>query len=332
MASTPTQVDPLLVPDTKRFVVFPIQHPDLWQLYKQAVASFWTVEEVDLSRDLADWAKLTPNEQHFVRHVLAFFAASDGIVNENLVERFMTAVQVAEARSFYALQIAIEAVHAEMYSLLINTYVSDPDLRADLFNAIETFPAIRKKADWAMRWTADTAAPLAEVLVAFAAVEGIYFSGSFAAIFWLKKRGLMPGLTTSNLFISRDEGLHVQFATTLFAKFSVGRPSAARIVQIVTEAVAIEQEFLCEALPVELLGMNSALMRQYIEYVADRLLLMLGVREHYNTKNPFDFMDNISMENKSNFFEHRVSEYQRPGVMDAVAGRAQHDFCTDVDF
>ena len=324
------EVDPLLVPNTRRFVVFPIQHADLWAMYKQAVASFWTVEEVDLSRDIADWDKLTSNEQHFIKHVLAFFAASDGIVNENLVERVMSAVQVAEARSFYAMQIAMEAVHSEMYSLMIDTYVHDAATRTQLFNAIETFPAIRKKADWAMRWTADTSVPLAEVLVAFAAVEGIYFSGSFAAIFWIKKRGLMPGLTMSNLFISRDEGLHVEFAAALFSKFTVGRPSVERITQIITEAVAIEQEFLCEALPVELLGMNSTLMRQYIEFVADRLLLMLGAPVHYNAQNPFDFMENISMDNKSNFFERRVAEYQRLGVVGARDDN--HTFSTDAEF
>lgn len=306
--------EPLLRDNPRRFVIFPIQYPDIWQMYKKAEASFWTAEEVDLSKDLSDWETLKDSEKHFIKHVLAFFAASDGIVNENLVERFSQEVQVTEARCFYGFQIAMENVHSEMYSLLIDTYIRDPKEREFLFNAIETLPCVKKKADWALQWIGSKSATFGERIVAFAAVEGIFFSGSFASIFWLKKRGLMPGLTFSNELISRDEGLHTDFACLMF-KHLVQKPSAARVLAIVRDAVAIEQEFLTDALPVRLLGMNCELMAQYIEFVADRLLLDLIGEKHYNTKNPFDFMNLISLEGKTNFFEKKVAEYQKWGVM-----------------
>ncbi|KAL2767041.1 ribonucleoside-diphosphate reductase subunit M2 B isoform 2, partial [Daubentonia madagascariensis] len=267
--------EPLLRKSSRRFVIFPIQYPDIWKMYKQAQASFWTAEEVDLSKDLPHWNKLKSDEKYFISHILAFFAASDGIVNENLVERFSQEVQVPEARCFYGFQILIENVHSEMYSLLIDTYIRDPKKREFLFNAIETMPCVKKKADWALRWIADRKSTFGERVVAFAAVEGIFFSGSFAAIFWLKKRGLMPGLTFSNELISRDEGLHCDFACLMF-QYLVNKPSEERVREIIVEAVQIEQEFLTEALPVGLIGMNCILMKQYIEFVADRLLVELG--------------------------------------------------------
>ncbi|BGP52095.1 Ribonucleotide-diphosphate reductase (RNR), small subunit [Rhodotorula kratochvilovae] len=307
--------EPILRETQERFVLFPIQYQEVWAHYKRAQASFWTAEEMDISKDLWDWdGRLTDNERHFVSHVLAFFAASDGIVNENLVERFSSEVQIAEARCFYGFQIMMENIHSEVYSLLIETYVRDPAQRDRLFNAIDTIPAIRKKADWALRWISDPRAVFGERLVAFAAVEGIFFSGSFASIFWLKKRGLMPGLTFSNELISRDEGLHTDFACLLFSHLE-RRPSPRRIAQIVREAVEIEKEFLTDALPVGLIGMNARLMRQYIEFVADRLLVALGNDKLYGAENPFDFMEMISMEGKTNFFEKRVSDYQKAGVM-----------------
>lgn len=305
--------EPLLRENPRRFVVFPIEYPDIWRMYKKAVASFWTVEEVDLSRDQNDWDRLSSNEQHFISHVLAFFAASDGIVNENLVERFSQEVQVTEARCFYGFQMAIENVHSEMYSILIDTYIKDPERREHLFNAIETMPAVKRKADWALAWIDNREATFGERIIAFAAVEGIFFSGSFAAIFWLKKRGLMPGLTFSNELISRDEGLHCDFAVLMF-RHLVQRPSAERILEIIRDAVAIEQEFLTTALPVSMIGMNCSLMSAYIEFVADRLLVDLGVGKYYKTANPFDFMNMISLDGKSNFFERRVGEYQKIGV------------------
>ena len=284
-------------------------------MYKKAEASFWTAEEVDLSKDLHDWNnRLTDDERYFVSHVLAFFAASDGIVNENLVERFSGEVQVPEARCFYGFQIMMENIHSEMYSLLIDTYIKEPKQRTYLFNAVDTIPCIRKKADWAVRWIQDKESTFAQRLVAFAAVEGIFFSGSFASIFWLKKRGLMAGLTFSNELISRDEGLHTDFACLLFSHLN-NRPSKQAVQDIITEAVAIEQEFLTDALPCALLGMNSTLMKQYIEFVADRLLLALGNSKYYNASNPFDFMENISLAGKTNFFEKRVGDYQKAGVM-----------------
>lgn len=306
--------EPLLVGTTRRFVLFPIQYPEIWQMYKKAEASFWTAEEMDLSKDLHDWTnRLNDKERHFISHVLAFFAASDGIVNENLVERFSNEVQVAEARCFYGFQIMMENVHSETYSLLIDTYIKDPARREYLFDAIETIPCIKRKADWALRWISDRRASFAERLVAFAAVEGIFFSGSFASIFWLKKRGLMPGLTFSNELISRDEGMHTDFACLLFSHLR-RRPHSKLVEKIITEAVTIEQEFLTDALPVALIGMNAKLMCQYIEFVADRLLVALGNDKVYAVTNPFDFMDMISLQGKTNFFEKRVSDYAKAGV------------------
>uniref|UniRef100_A0A2K6KZ68 ribonucleoside-diphosphate reductase n=1 Tax=Rhinopithecus bieti TaxID=61621 RepID=A0A2K6KZ68_RHIBE len=334
--------EPLLRKSSRRFVIFPIQYPDIWKMYKQAQASFWTAEEVDLSKDLPHWNKLKADEKYFISHILAFFAASDGIVNENLVERFSQEVQVPEARCFYGFQILIENVHSEMYSLLIDTYIRDPKKRycwdfiykillmGILFNAIETMPYVKKKADWALRWIADRKSTFGERVVAFAAVEGIFFSGSFAAIFWLKKRGLMPGLTFSNELISRDEGLHCDFACLMF-QYLVNKPSEERVREIIVDAVQIEQEFLTEALPVGLIGMNCILMKQYIEFVADRLLVELGFSKvmYFQAENPFDFMENISLEGKTNFFEKRVSEYQRFAVM---AETTDNVFTLDADF
>ncbi|XP_035449991.1 ribonucleoside-diphosphate reductase subunit M2 [Spodoptera frugiperda] len=322
------QKEPLLRDNPRRFVIFPIQYPDIWEMYKKAEASFWTVEEVDLSKDLSDWETLKDSERHFIKHVLAFFAASDGIVNENLVERFSQEVQVTEARCFYGFQIAMENVHSEMYSLLIDTYIRDPKERDFLFNAIETLPCVKKKADWALQWIGSKSATFAERIIAFAAVEGIFFSGSFASIFWMKKRGLMPGLTFSNELISRDEGLHTDFACLMY-RHVVQKPSKERVLQIIKDAVVIEQEFLTDALPVRLLGMNCELMSDYIEFVADRLLLELIGEKHYNTKNPFDFMNLISLEGKTNFFEKKVSEYQKWGVM---ANQMDNVFTLDAEF
>ncbi|KAK0623259.1 ribonucleotide reductase [Immersiella caudata] len=307
--------EPLLRENAQRFVLFPIKYHEIWQMYKKAEASFWTAEEIDLSKDMHDWNnKLNDDEKYFISHILAFFAASDGIVNENLVERFSGEVQVPEARCFYGFQIMMENIHSETYSLLIDTYIKEPAQRTHLFNAIDTIPAIRKKADWALRWIADKESTFGQRLVAFAAVEGIFFSGAFASIFWLKKRGLMPGLTFSNELISRDEGLHTDFACLLFSHLN-NRPSKQVIQDIIIDAVRIEQEFLTEALPCALLGMNSNLMKQYIEFVADRLLVALGNEKIYKSTNPFDFMENISLGGKTNFFEKRVGEYQKAGVM-----------------
>ncbi|EFW98567.1 ribonucleotide reductase small subunit [Grosmannia clavigera kw1407] len=300
--------EPLLKENAQRFVLFPIKYHEIWQMYKKHEASFWTAEEIDLSKDLHDWNnRLNDDERFFVSHILAFFAASDGIVNENLVERFSAEVQVPEARCFYGFQIMMENVHSETYSLLIDTYIKDTAQRTHLFNAIDTIPCIRKKADWALKWISDRESTFAQRLVAFAAVEGIFFSGAFSSIFWLKKRGLMPGLTFSNELISRDEGLHTDFACLLFSHLK-NRPSKQLIEEIIVDAVKIEQEFLTEALPCALLGMNSTLMKQYIEFVADRLLVALGNDKVYNSTNPFDFMENISLGGKTNFFEKRVPE------------------------
>jgi len=320
--------EPLLAENPNRFVILPIQYNDIWMMYKKAQASFWTAEEVDLEWDLRDWNGLKDDERYFISHVLAFFAASDGIVNENLVERFMQEVQIPEARCFYGFQIAIENIHSEMYSQLIATLIKDKNERDRLFNAIENFPAIKKKADWALRWINSNNATYAERVVAFASVEGIFFSGSFASIFWLKKRGLMPGLTFSNELISRDEGLHTDFACLMF-KHLVNKPSKERILEIVTNAVEIECEFLTEALPVRLIGMNCDMMVEYIKFVADRLLLELGCDKFYNTVNPFDFMENISLEGKTNFFEKKVGEYQKMGVMNS---KEEAKFTLDADF
>ncbi|XP_019751798.1 ribonucleoside-diphosphate reductase subunit M2-like [Hippocampus comes] len=325
------EVEPLLKDNPRRFVIFPIQYHDIWRMYKKAEASFWTAEEVDLSKDTQHWEVLKEDEKFFISHVLAFFAASDGIVNENLVERFTQEVQVTEARCFYGFQIAMENIHSEMYSLLIDTYIKDPkerSLREYLFNAIETMPCVKKKADWALNWIGNKNATYGERVVAFAAVEGIFFSGSFAAIFWLKKRGLMPGLTFSNELISRDEGLHCDFACLMF-KHLVNKPSADTVTSIIRNAVEIEQEFLTQALPVKLIGMNCELMKRYIEFVADRLMMELGFSKLFGVENPFDFMENISLEGKTNFFEKRVGEYQRMGVM---ATNTDNTFTLDADF
>ncbi|KAF1981276.1 hypothetical protein K402DRAFT_398709 [Aulographum hederae CBS 113979] len=310
--------EPLLQENPQRFVLFPIKYHEIWQMYKKAEASFWTAEEIDLSKDLHDWNKrLNDDERFFISHILAFFAASDGIVNENLVERFSGEVQIPEARCFYGFQIMMENIHSETYSLLIDTYISEPKQRTYLFNAIDNIPAIRKKADWALRWISDANSTFATRLIAFAAVEGIFFSGAFASIFWLKKRGLMPGLTFSNELISRDEGMHTDFACLLFSHLK-HKPDTDAIRKVITEAVTIEQEFLTDALPCRLLGMNSDLMCQYIEFVADRLLLALGTTKIYNATNPFDFMENISLAGKTNFFEKRVGDYQKAGVMEST--------------
>jgi len=294
-------MEPILQENKNRFVLFPIEHNDIWSFYKKAEASFWTAEEIDLSQDLSDWEnRLTDNEKHFIKHVLAFFAASDGIVNENLAENFLSEVQYTEAKFFYGFQVAIENIHSETYSLLIDTYIKDSKEKAGLFNAIDTLECVRKKADWALRWIEKGS--FAERLVAFAAVEGIFFSGSFCSIFWLKKRGLMPGLAFSNELISRDEGLHCDFACLLYTKHLVNRLPKEQVIEIIKDAVEIEKEFILEALPVKLIGMNSDLMSQYIEFVADRLLLELGADKVYNVSNPFDFMDMISIEGKTNFF------------------------------
>ncbi|KAK6295045.1 ribonucleoside-diphosphate reductase subunit M2 [Coregonus clupeaformis] len=320
--------EPLLKENPRRFVIFPIKYHDIWQMYKKAEASFWTAEEVDLSKDTQHWESLKDEERYFISHVLAFFAASDGIVNENLVERFTQEVQVTEARCFYGFQIAMENIHSEMYSLLIDTYIKDPKERDYLFNAIETLPCVKRKADWALDWIGNRNAEFGERVVAFAAVEGIFFSGSFASIFWLKKRGLMPGLTFSNELISRDEGLHCDFACLMF-KHLVNKPSKETVTKLIRNAVEIEQEFLTKALPVKLIGMNCDLMTQYIEFVADRLMLELGFDKIYRVENPFDFMENISLEGKTNFFEKRVGEYQRMGVM---SGTTDNAFRLDADF
>lgn len=307
--------EPLLVENKRRFVLFPIKYHEVWQMYKKAEASFWTAEEIDLSKDMNDWNnRLNDNERYFISRVLAFFAASDGIVNENLVENFSAEVQIPEAKCFYGFQIMMENIHSETYSLLIDSYIKDPKEADFLLNAIETIPCIKKKADWAMRWMADKDALFGERLVAFAAVEGVFFSGSFASIFWLKKRGLMPGLTFSNELICRDEGLHTDFACLLFSHLQ-NRPDSVIVEKIITEAVEIEKEYFTHSLPVSLLGMNSKLMCQYVEFVADRLLVALGNKKLYNATNPFDFMENISLAGKTNFFEKRVSDYQKAGVM-----------------
>lgn len=310
-----------------RYALFPIRHPALWEMYKKHQASFWTAEEVDLSGDARDWEKLDAGERHFVTHVLAFFAASDGIVLENLLTRFSADVELPEARAFYAFQGAMENVHSETYALLIDTYVKDPAERSRLFNAIEQVPCVARKAAWAVRWIG-SAAPFAERLVAFAAVEGIFFSGSFCAIFWLRKRGLMPGLTFSNELIARDEGLHCDFACLLYGMLPTPLPRA-QVVKIIRDAVACEQAFVCDALPVGLIGMNTELMSTYIECVADRLLQALGYEKEYGSANPFEWMELISMQGKTNFFEKRVGEYQKAGV---TGDRADHVFTLDADF
>ena len=309
-----TQVEPILQENKNRFVIFPIKHHDIWEFYKSMEASFWTAEEIDLSQDLNDWNnKLNDDERYFIKHILAFFAASDGIVNENLAENFVNEVQYAEAKFFYGFQIMMENIHSETYSLLIDTYVKDEAEKDDLFNALEVFPAIKKKADWALKWIESDS--FAERLIAFAAVEGIFFSGAFCSIFWLKKRGLMPGLTFSNELISRDEGVHCDFAVHLHNHHLINKVPKDRIRSIIVDALNIEREFITESLPASLIGMNAVLMTQYLEFVADRLLVELGCDREYNTSNPFDFMDMISLQGKTNFFEKKVAEYQKSGVM-----------------
>ncbi len=307
-------VEPILAENKDRFVIFPIQHHDIWEWYKKSEASFWTAEEIDLHQDLTDWAtKLNDDERYFIKHILAFFAASDGIVNENLAENFVNEVQYSEAKFFYGFQIMMENIHSETYSLLIDTYVKDEVEKDKLFNALENFPAIKKKADWALRWIDSPS--FAERLIAFAAVEGIFFSGAFCSIYWLKKRGLMPGLTFSNELISRDEGVHCDFAVHLHNHHLINKVPKERIKEIIVNALDIEREFITESLPVSLIGMNANLMTQYLEYVTDRLLTELDCEKVYNTANPFDFMDMISLQGKTNFFEKRVGEYQKAGVV-----------------
>lgn len=320
-------VEPILQDNKDRFVLFPIKHKDMWEMYKKAEASFWTAEEIDLSSDLGDWEyKLNDDERHFIKHVLAFFAASDGIVNENLAVNFMQEVQYPEARCFYGYQIMIENIHSETYSLLIDTYIKEPAEKDKLFHAIDTVPAVKQKAEWALRWIANGS--FAERLVAFAAVEGIFFSGSFCSIFWLKKRGLMPGLSFSNELISRDEGLHCDFACLIYSQL-VNKLPQEQVKQIIINAVEIEKEFVSNALPVRLIGMNADMMCQYIEFVADRLLVALGCPKNFNATNPFDFMELISLQGKTNFFEKRVAEYQKAGVM---SDKADNVFSLDEDF
>lgn len=322
------ELEPILKENKTRFVLFPIEHHDIWEAYKTQQAMIWTAEEIDFQQDIHDWEnKLTDDERYFIKHVLAFFAASDGIVNENLAENFVSEVQYTEAKFFYGFQIAMENVHSETYSLMIDTYIKDDKEKDYLFNAIETFPPVRKKADWALEWIDNGS--FAERLIAFAAVEGIFFSGSFCSIFWMKKRGLMPGLTFSNELISRDEGLHMEFAVLLYNNHLINKLPKEKVQHIITTAVEIEKEFVTESLPVRLIGMNADLMSQYIEFVADRLLVELGNDKVYNAANPFDFMDMINLQGKTNFFEKRVGEYQKAGVK---SGTDDQKFSLDADF
>lgn len=312
-----------------RFVLFPIKHDSIWQMYKKAVSAFWTAEEVDLSKDYEDWIKLNSNEQHFIKHILAFFAASDGIVNENLAVRFMNDIGCQEAKCFYGFQIAMENIHSEMYSLMIDTYIKDREEKSHLLNAVNTISTITKKADWALRWIEDKNSSFATRLVAFACVEGIFFSGAFCSIFWLKERGIMPGLTLSNEFISRDESLHTEFAILLYSLLPE-KLDKDIVLSIIQEAVDIEEEFIIDSIPCNLLGMNNKLMRQYIQFVADRLIIQLGYDPVYNVNNPFTFMDRISLTNKTNFFEHtRQSEYARARVGNDAE---ENTFELDADF
>lgn len=322
------KIEPILAENDGRFVLFPIEHDDIWKYYKDNEACFWTAEEIDLSADLNDWNnKLSDDERFFVKHVLAFFAASDGIVNENLAENFVAEVQYTEAKFFYGFQIMMENIHSETYSLLIDTYISDPKEKDYLFNAIETMPCVKKKAEWALRWIDN--GTFAERIIAFAAVEGIFFSGSFCSIFWLKKRGLMPGLTFSNELISRDEGMHCDFACMIYNNHIVHKLAPGVVTGIIKDAVAIEKEFVSESLPVRLIGMNAELMCQYIEFVADRLLSELGEEKVWNVENPFPWMDMINLQGKTNFFEKRVGEYQKAGV---TADQSKQTFSLDEDF
>ena len=322
------RVEPILEDNPGRFVIFPIQHDDIWKFYKNAEASFWTAEEIDLSGDLDDWnKKLNDDERHFVKHVLAFFAASDGIVNENLAENFVSEVQYTEAKFFYGFQIMMENIHSETYSLLIDTYIKDNKEKDYLFNAIENLPCVAKKANWALRWIEN--GNFAERIVAFAAVEGIFFSGSFCSIFWLKKRGLMPGLCFSNELISRDEGMHCDFACLLYNKHIVNKLDKKVLEDLILDAVGIEKEFVSDSLPVKLIGMNADLMCQYIEFVADRLLVSLGNERYFNVENPFPWMEMIALQGKTNFFEKRVGDYRKAGVSTT---REEQVFTLDEDF
>jgi len=324
-----SQENELLLRENKdRFVILPIKYPAIWEMYKKAEASFWTAEEIDLSDDQKHWDAMNDGERHFVSHILAFFAASDGIVNENLAVNFMSEVQLPEARCFYGFQIMMENIHSETYALLIDTYIKDPTEKDRLFHAVDTIPCVQKKAEWALRWINN--GTFAERLVAFAAVEGIFFSGSFCSIFWLKKRGLMPGLTFSNELISRDEGSHCEFACLLYSMLE-NKLSKEAVTKIITDAVEIEKEFISDALPVSLIGMNAKLMSQYIEFVADRWLGELGYPKHYGAANPFDFMEMISLQGKTNFFEKRVGDYQKSGVMNTGGGDSK-SFSLDEDF
>ena len=311
--SSPLEDEPLLIENPNRFVLFPIEHPDVFAMAKKAIAVFWTPEEIDLAKDMKDWEKLDANTHHFIKHILGFFAASDGILMENLALNFQHEVQWPEAKYFYANQNFMEAIHSETYSLLINTYIDDKTEKTKLLQAAQTIPAIQKKADWAIQWLNKDNADFATRLIAFAVVEGIFFSGAFCSIFWLKKRGLMPGLTTSNEFIARDEGLHTDFACLLYGKIKNRLPKA-KVYKIVKEAVKIEKNFITKALPCELIGMNATLMSQYIEFVADRILVQLGYPKAYSAANPFDFMERISLEGKDNFFEKRVTSYAKGSV------------------
>jgi ribonucleoside-diphosphate reductase beta chain len=317
--------EPILTEQTNRFVIFPIKYQDIWEMYKTSEMSFWTAEEMDLASDLTDWEeKLNDDERHYIKNILAFFAASDGIVNENLAENFLSEVKYPEAKFFYGSQIMIENIHSETYSLLIDTYIKDSAEKDRLFNALDTVPAVKKKGEWALKWIESDS--FVERLVAFAAVEGIFFSGSFCAIFWLKKRGLMPGLTFSNELISRDEGLHCLFACLLYKKHIVNKLSEQRVQEIICDAVEIEKEFVTESLPVSLVGMNSKLMSQYIEFVADFWLTELGYSKVYNTENPFDFMEMLSLKNKTNFFEKKVSDYSKPSDTKIDYNNLSEDF------
>ena len=324
-----SQIEPILQENKDRFVIFPIKHNDIWDWFKKMEACFWTAEEIDLHQDLTDWSnKLNADERYFIKHILAFFAASDGIVNENLAENFVNEVQYSEAKFFYGFQIMMENIHSETYSLLIDTYVKDEKEKNQLFTAIEVFPAIKKKADWALNWIESDS--FAERLIAFAAVEGIFFSGAFCSIFWLKKRGLMPGLTFSNELISRDEGMHCDFAVHLHNNHLVNKVPKEKIRKIIIDALNIEREFVTESLPVSLIGMNAKLMTQYLEFVTDRLLVELECEKEFNVTNPFDFMDMINLQGKTNFFEKRVSEYQKAGVMNK--DKESDEISFDADF
>lgn len=320
-------MEKILEENKNRFVLFPIEHHDIWEFYKKAETSFWTAEELDLAKDLVDWDKLNDGEKHFVKHVLAFFAASDGIVNENLAQNFVDEVQYTEAKFFYGFQIMMENIHSETYSLLIDTYIKDKKEQDYLFNAIDTVPCVQKKAGWALKWI--NSESFVERLIAFAAVEGIFFSGSFCSIFWLKKQGKMLGLAESNELISRDEGLHTDFAVHLYKNHIENKLPRERVLEIIGSALEIEKEFISDALPVSLIGMNADLMKQYLEYVSDRLLVDLGVGKVYHAENPFDFMTNIAIPNKTNFFERRVPDYNKQGVGETVES---NQFSTEVDF